>query len=47
VRKWTILTNDFSIPGEELTPTLKLKRKKTSDKYEKEINAMYNDEPKL
>ena len=30
IRKWKILEQDFSIPGGELTPTLKLKRKVTS-----------------
>jgi long-subunit acyl-CoA synthetase (AMP-forming) len=47
VRKWLLMTTDFSIPGEELTPTLKLKRKKTYIKYEKEIDGMYLDDPKL
>ena len=30
IRKWKVLEQDFSIPGGELTPTLKLKRKVTS-----------------
>jgi long-chain-fatty-acid--CoA ligase ACSBG len=33
VRKWKLLPTDFSIHGNELTPTLKLKRKVTEKKY--------------
>ena len=33
IRKFKLLANDFSIPGNELTPTLKLKRKVTEKKY--------------
>lgn len=33
VRKWKLLPVDFSIAGNELTPTLKLKRKVTEKKY--------------
>jgi long-chain-fatty-acid--CoA ligase ACSBG len=43
VRKWTLLSTDFSIPGEELTPTLKLKRRKTEAKYQNEIGLMYEE----
>ena len=33
-----MLASDFSMPGGELTPTLKLKRKATEKKYKKEID---------
>ena len=43
IRKWTILPNEFSIDGGELTPTLKIKRKFVSQKYAKIIDTMYSD----
>jgi long-chain acyl-CoA synthetase len=42
VRKWTILPTEWTAESEELTPTLKLKRRVIHDKYGKEINAMYD-----
>ena len=33
IRKFKLLDTDFSIPGGELTPTMKLKRKVTELKY--------------
>ena len=33
IRKFKLLTDDFSIPTGELTPTMKLKRKVTEKKY--------------
>jgi long-chain-fatty-acid--CoA ligase ACSBG len=41
-KKWTILPGDFSVPGGELTPTLKLKRPVVYTKYATEIDAIYN-----
>ena len=41
VQKFTILPAEFSVDGGELTPTLKMKRKIISQKYEGQINAMY------
>jgi long-chain acyl-CoA synthetase len=43
VKKFTILGQPFSIATGELTPTMKLKRKVISLRYEKEIEAMYVD----
>jgi len=46
IRKWTLLSKDLSIPGDELTPTLKLKRNVVHKKYFDVIEKMYI-EPKL
>ena len=46
-KKWAILSADFSVPGGELTPTLKLKRPVVYEKYAAEIDAIYaGDAPK-
>ena len=34
IRKFKLLPDDFSIPGGELTPTMKLKRSVTTKKYQ-------------
>ena len=41
VQKWCIIPTDFSLPGGELGPTLKLKRHFVLDKYEKQMNSFY------
>ena len=41
IGKWKMLTTDFSEKGGELTPTLKLKRSVTAEKYAKEIEELY------
>jgi long-chain-fatty-acid--CoA ligase ACSBG len=41
VGKWALLTTDFTEPGGELTPTLKLKRSVAGIKYSAEIEALY------
>lgn len=43
VRKFKILVTDFSLPGGELTPTLKLKRKVTEKKYQALVDEMYSE----
>lgn len=43
VKKWTVLPHDFSIDGEELTPSLKVKRRVIDTKYADAIEAMYAD----
>jgi long-chain acyl-CoA synthetase len=42
IRKWTILPTEWTAESEELTPTLKLKRRVIVDKYVKTIASMYD-----
>jgi long-chain-fatty-acid--CoA ligase ACSBG len=42
VKAWFIVADDFSIPGGEFTPTLKVKRKIVTNKYAKEITDVYS-----
>jgi long-chain-fatty-acid--CoA ligase ACSBG len=41
IKKFRLLPVDFSMPGGEFTPTMKLKRKVTEKKYTKEVEEMY------
>ncbi|MCA1841161.1 MAG: long-chain fatty acid--CoA ligase [Actinomycetota bacterium] len=41
VKQFTILPNEWSAESEELTPTLKLKRRVIHEKYAEEIETMY------
>jgi long-chain acyl-CoA synthetase len=41
VKKFAILERDFTIEGGELTPTLKVKRKIVSDRYQKLLEDLY------
>jgi len=41
VRRFTILPGDWAPGGDELTPTMKLKRKPIAEKYADEIEALY------
>jgi long-chain acyl-CoA synthetase len=43
IKKFVLLPKEFSIDGDELTPTLKLKRKKILAKYQKEYKSIYCD----
>ncbi|CAD7967549.1 unnamed protein product [Amoebophrya sp. A120] len=43
IQKFKILPCDFSVAGEELTPTMKLKRSFVMDKYRKLIDEMYGE----
>ena len=41
VQKWCIIPTDFSLPGGELGPTLKLKRHFVLEKYQRQMNKLY------
>jgi long-chain-fatty-acid--CoA ligase ACSBG len=47
IKKFKLLAVDFSMPGGELTPTMKLKRKVTETKYKKEVDELYAVEAKM
>jgi long-chain acyl-CoA synthetase len=42
IKKFTILPTDWQPGGDELTPTMKLKRKPIDQKYAEEIEALYS-----
>jgi len=44
VRRFTILTQDFSIESGEITPSMKVKRKVVSEKFKHLIDEMYENE---
>ncbi|MEZ9747436.1 long-chain fatty acid--CoA ligase [Vibrio splendidus] len=46
VKKFKLLPKAFSMDDGELTPTQKLRRKVINDKYQDEIEEMYNEKPK-
>lgn len=41
VKKFAFIANDFSMPGGELTPTMKLKRKVTETKHQALVDEIY------
>ena len=43
IKKFTLLSTEFSVEGDELTPTMKLRRKEIAAKYADEIDAFYAD----
>jgi long-subunit acyl-CoA synthetase (AMP-forming) len=42
VKKFHIVAGDWEPGGDELTPTMKLKRKPIAEKYSEEIEALYS-----
>ncbi len=42
IKKFTVIAGDWLPGGDELTPTIKLKRKPIAEKYRREIAAMYS-----
>jgi long-subunit acyl-CoA synthetase (AMP-forming) len=42
IKRFTIVEGDWAPGGDELTPTMKLKRKPIAEKYTSEIEAMYS-----
>jgi long-chain acyl-CoA synthetase len=42
IKKFTIVPGDWAPGGDELTPTMKLKRKPIAEKYQGEIEGMYS-----
>lgn len=44
IGKWAILPKDFTVEGDELTPTMKLKRRVVVEKYSDIIESLYNVE---
>ncbi|KAL4634756.1 long-chain-fatty-acid-CoA ligase ACSBG2 [Arapaima gigas] len=43
IQKWTVLDRDFSIPGGELGPTMKLKRPVVLKMYKEQIDNFYKE----
>ncbi len=41
IKKFKILPTDWEPGGDELTPTMKLKRKPINEKYDSEIEGLY------
>ena len=42
IKKFKLLPEEWEPGGDELTPTMKLKRKPINDKYDAEIEALYS-----
>jgi long-chain acyl-CoA synthetase len=42
IKRFLILSEDFTVEANELTPTLKLKRKFVSEKYKEQLDSLYD-----
>jgi long-chain-fatty-acid--CoA ligase ACSBG len=42
IKAWFFILDDFSIPGGELTPTLKVRRSQVTKKYAQRIDELYS-----
>jgi long-subunit acyl-CoA synthetase (AMP-forming) len=42
IKRFTVVESDWMPGGDELTPTMKLKRRPIMEKYEGQIEAMYS-----
>ena len=43
IKNFSLVPTDFTVPGGELTPTLKLRRGETVKKYQELVNAFYKE----
>jgi len=43
IKKWMVLDGDFSIENNELTPTLKMRRKIIVSKYKTQLDSLYDE----
>jgi long-chain acyl-CoA synthetase len=43
VKKFILLDSDFSMDDEEVTPTMKLRRKIVTAKYQQQLDALYEE----
>ena len=41
IKKFVLIKDDFSVPGGELTPTMKLRRSETVKKYQTLVSEIY------
>ena len=44
IKRFALLEKEFSVEGEELTPTLKLKRKKILAKFQAQYESIYKED---
>ena len=47
IKKFVLIPDDFTVPGGELTPTMKLRRSETVKKYKQVVEGIYRAKPKM